>query len=44
MNVGEGGKKSLFGRRGGSHLLLVEEGRISGAQAYKAVSRRGARG
>lgn len=33
-----------FWRRGRSHLLLVEEGWISRAQAYKTVGRRGARG
>lgn len=32
------------GDGGGSHLLLVEEGGVSGAQADEPVSRRGARG
>ena len=43
LRLSAGGRGS-DGVRVSSHLLLVEEGGISGAQAYKTISRRGARG
>lgn len=46
MNARRGGGAGVLSAGGGawakSHLLLVEEGGISRAQAHEAVSRRGA--